>query len=160
RSVIRAEDDAILVGGEQASTSSFIAVVGSDVARTESDTTGAGGVHVGSTRDELVAALGPPIDDPEHPRDPRLVVPSGLPSLPVVLDAGKVAAIVVTAPVAPGRAGSACPRPVATERGVGACLTPAGEQIEVNGEDIAIRTGDGERTIATPPKFPGLVFAA
>jgi hypothetical protein len=153
RSVIRAEDDAILVGGEQASTASFVGVVGADVARTES------GIHVGSTRDELVAALGPPIDDPERARDPRLLVPSGLPSLRVVLDAGKVAAIVVTAPVAPGRPGNECPRPAPTERGIGACLTPAGEQVEVEGDEIVIRSSDGERTIVTPPKFPGLVFA-
>ncbi|HET7503615.1 MAG TPA: hypothetical protein VFK02_21490, partial [Kofleriaceae bacterium] len=60
RNVIRAEDDTILVGGEQSSTASFVAVVGADVARTES------GVHVGSTRDEVTAALGPPVDDPDR----------------------------------------------------------------------------------------------
>jgi hypothetical protein len=58
RDVIHAEDDTILVGGEQASTASFVAVVGSEVARTES------GIHVGSTRQEVIAALGPPVDDP------------------------------------------------------------------------------------------------
>jgi len=154
RSVIRAEDDAILVGGEQASTASFVAVVGADVARTES------GIHVGSTRDELVAALGPPVDDPERARDPRLIVPSALPNLRAVLDAGKVAAIVVTGVPVPSRGGGDCPRPAATERAVGACMTGAGELIEVTGDEVVIRSSDGERTIAAPPRFPGLVFAA
>src|SRR5262249_36196587 len=68
RNLIRAEDNTILIGGEQASTASFVAVVGADVAFfTES------GVHVGSTRDELIDALGPPIDDPGRARDPRLL---------------------------------------------------------------------------------------
>lgn len=154
RSVIRAEEDAILVGGEQASTASFVAVVGGDVARTES------GIHVGSTRDELVAALGSPVEDLEHARDPRLVVPSGLPNLRAVLEAGRVAAIVVTSTAAASRTAGDCPRPAATEAAVGACLTAAGELIAVDGDEVVIRTSDGERTIATLPRLPGLVFAA
>lgn len=154
RSVIRAEDDTILVGGEQASTASFVAVVGAEVARTES------GVHVGSTREELVAALGPPVEDPERARDPRLVVPGSLTNLRVVLDGGKVAAIVVTGVPAPSREVGDCPRPAATDGAVGACLTGAGELIAVAGDEVVIRSGDGERTIAAPPRFSGLVFAA
>jgi hypothetical protein len=154
RNVIRAEDDTILIGGEQASTASFVAVVGSEVARTES------GIHVGSTRDDLVAALGPPVDDPERAHDPRLIAPSALPNLRAVLDGGRVAAIVVTAMAARARPVSDCQRPAATERAVGACMTPAGELIEVNGDEVVIRAADGERAIATLPKLPGLVFAA
>lgn len=154
RNVIRAEDDTILIGGEQASTASFVAVVGSEVARTES------GIHVGSTRDELIAALGPPVEDPERARDPRLIAPSALPNLRAVLDGGRVAAIVVTAMAAPSRSIVECPRPAATERAIGACLTGAGELIEASGEEVVIRTADGERTIAAAPRLPGLVFAA
>lgn len=154
RNVIRAEDDTILIGGEQASTASFVAVVGRDVARTDS------GVHVGSTRDELVAALGPPVEDPERAHDPRLIIPSALPNLRVVLDAGRVAAIVVTGATAASRQVNDCARPAATERGVGACLTPAGEVIEVNGEEVIVHAADGERVLATSPRLPGLVFAA
>lgn len=155
RSVIRAEDDTILVGGEQASTASFIAIVGPDVARAE------GKIHVGSTRDELVAALGPPVEDPERAHDPRLIAPSALPNLRVVLGGDRVAAIVVTGVSATSRQAYDCPRPAATERAIGSCLTGAGELIETsNGDEVVIRTADGERTLATPPKFPGLVFAA
>jgi hypothetical protein len=154
RSVIRAEDGTILVGGEQASTASFIAIVGPDVARAD------GKIHVGSTRDELIAALGPPLEDPERAHDPRLIVPSALPSLRVVLGGDRVMAIVVTGVAAPSRQVFDCPRPAATERAVGSCLTGAGELIETSGDEVVIRTGDGERTLATPPKFPGLVFAA
>jgi hypothetical protein len=157
RSVIRAEDGTILVGGEQASTASFIAIVGPDVARAE------GRIHVGSTRDELTAALGPPVEDPERAHDPRLIAPSAQPSLRVVLGGDRVAAIVVTGVAAPSRQVSDCPRPAATEHAVGSCLTGAGELIETtgtSGDEVVIHAGDGERTLATPPRFPGLVFAA
>jgi hypothetical protein len=153
RNVIRAEDDAILIGGEQASTATFVAVVGSDVARTE-------GVHVGSSKDDLITALGPPVDDPERAHDPRLIAPSALPNLRIVFDANRITAIVVTSSAARARAVTDCPRPAPTERGVGACMTAAGELIEVNGDEVAIRNADGDRTIATVPKLTGLVFAA
>jgi hypothetical protein len=156
RSVIRAEDGAVLVGGEQASTASFIAIVGPDVARAE------GNIHVGSTRDELIGALGPPVEDPERAHDPRLLAPSALPNLRVVLDGDRVTAIVVTGVVAASRQVYDCPRPAATERAVGSCLAGAGELIETgaSGDEVVIRTADGERTLATTPKLPGLVFAA
>lgn len=158
RNVIRAEDDTILVGGEQSSTASFVAVVGSEVARTES------GIHVGSTGEEVIAALGAPVDDPDRARDPRLLVPSALPSLRAVLAGGHVAAIVVAsaAPAAtpPARRATDCERPAPTAKAIGACMTAAGELVEIGSDDIVIRTADGERTLATPPRFPGLVFAA
>jgi hypothetical protein len=163
RNVIRAEDDTILIGGEQAGTALFVAVVGTDVARTA-------GVHVGSTRDELVAALGPPIDDARRAHDPRLLVPSTLPNLQVVLDGERVAAIVVTSATPPPRASSECPRPEPTEKpidersdrtlSIGACMTGAGELIQVEGDQVAIRSADGERALAPPLKFPALRFAA
>jgi hypothetical protein len=74
-----------------------------------------------------------------------------------------VVAIVVTGVAAPSRQAYDCPRPAATGRAVGACLTGAGELIETtgtSGDEIVVRSADGERTLATPPKFPGLVFAA
>jgi len=156
RDVIHAEDDTILVGGEQASTASFVAVVGSEVARTES------GIHVGSTREELVTALGPPVDDPARAHDPRLLVPSALPNLRAVLEGGHVAAIVVTNVIAaaPPRHATDCERPPSTGKAIGACMTGAGELIEVGSDDVVIRSADGERTLAVPPRFPGLVFAA
>jgi hypothetical protein len=92
RSILHAEDDAIIIGGEPTlAKASFVAVVGGDVARTES------GVHVGSTRDEVVKALGAPADDPEHARDPRLLVPSNMRNARFVLDGERVAALVIAA---------------------------------------------------------------
>jgi hypothetical protein len=117
-------------------------------------------VHVGSTRDELVAALGPPIDDPGRAHDPRLLVPRTLPNLQVVLDGERVAAIVVTSATPPPRLSSECPRPERTENAFGGCMTGAGELIQVEGDQVAIRSADGERALAAPLKFPGLRFAA
>jgi hypothetical protein len=151
--LIRVEEDAILIGGEQASTASLVAVVGSDVARV-------GGLHVGSTREELVVELGPPLDDPARARDPRIVVPSASPTIRAVIDGDRVAAIVVASAPAVSRTANECPRPASTDTAIGACLSPAGELIQINGDDIAIRAIEGERTIATVPKLTGLVFAA
>jgi hypothetical protein len=152
--VIRAEEDAILIGGEQGSTASLVAVVGSEVARTES------GVHVGSTRDELIAALGAPLEDPGRARDPRLIVPSASPTLRAVLDGDRVAAIVVaSAPAAP-RPMTECQRPPSTDSAIGACLSQAGQLIQVTGDEIAIRSADGERAVTAPLRAAGLVFAA
>ena len=154
RNVIRAEDDTILIGGEQASTASFVAVVGAEVARTES------GIHVGSTRDDVVAALGPPVDDPERARDPRLLVPSSVPNLHAVLADDRVAAIVVASGSAAPRRATDCLRPAATDKAIGACLTPAGELVERGIDDVSIRSADGEHALAPPLRIPGLVFAA
>ncbi|HET9621519.1 MAG TPA: hypothetical protein VFP84_09145 [Kofleriaceae bacterium] len=157
RNVIRAEEDTVLVGGEQSSTASFVAVVGPEVARTES------GVHVGSTRDELIAKLGAPIDDHERARDPRLVVPGSLPNLRAVISDDRVVAIVVAAAAPAASAASRateCERPAAAGKAMGACMTPAGELLEVGADDVVIRAATSERVLATPPKFPGLVFAA
>jgi hypothetical protein len=164
RNVIRAEDDAILVGGEQGSTASFVAVVGGEVARTE-------GIHVGSTREALIAALGRPVDDPERARDPRLVVPSSVPSLHAVIEGGYVVALVVQGAFPVARRASDCPRPEAPdasdagyavdahEVAVGACLTPAGELIQIRGDEISVRSADGDRALAPPLRLAGLVFA-
>jgi hypothetical protein len=155
RNVIRAEDDTVLIGGEQASTASFVAVVGgAGVASTES------GIHVGSTRDEVLRALGPPIDEPARARDPRLIVPAGLPGVRVIVDGARVAAMVVTGATASPRQAADCARPASTEMGFGTCMTAAGELVVVQGDDVVIKTADGERVVATPPRQPGLVFAA
>jgi hypothetical protein len=152
--VVRAEDDAILIGGDQESTASLVAVVGSDVARTES------GVHVGSTRDELIAGLGPALEDPGRARDPRLVVPSSSPTLRAVLEGDEVVAIVVASAAPAPRAMSECQRPPSTDSAIGACFSAAGQLIQITGDDIAIRSADGERAVTPPLRVPGLVFAA
>jgi hypothetical protein len=154
RNVIRAEDDTILIGGEQGATASFVAVVGGEVARTES------GIHVGSTRDDVLAALGPTVEDPERARDPRLLVPSAAPSLRAVLEAGKVAALVVANGSAVARTVADCQRPPASDKAVGACLTAAGELVEVNGDELAVHSADGARMLAPILRLSGLVFAA
>jgi len=163
RSILHAENDAILIGGEPLGRASFVAVLGPDIARTES------GVHVGSTRDELVRGLGPPVDDPGHARDPRMVVPSGLRGARVVLDPGdRVAAIVVAAdgdmpqPVTPRDAGvePGCARPVDPDgKLLGACLTAGGERIAVDGDDVVVHGPDSDRVIAQV-RVSGLVFVA
>ena len=91
RDLLRAEDDAILIGGEPQGKASFVAVVRDEIARTESN------LHVGSTRDEVVRALGPAVDDPDLARDPRIVVPASMRNLHVVIEGDRVVALVVTA---------------------------------------------------------------
>jgi hypothetical protein len=90
-SVLHAEDDAIQVGGEPLGRASFVAVVGPKIARTES------GIQVGSTRDELLAALGPFASELDRIRDPRVVVPSRLRELRAVIENNRVVGLVIAA---------------------------------------------------------------
>lgn len=166
-SLIRAEDETILIGAEpttslSASTTSFVAVIGGDVARTEA------GLHVGSTKDEL-AKLGPLLDDPERARDPRLAVSATLRNARLVVQEERVIAIVVTGdgspehdtpPVAPRETGSAeptCLRPTPTDGKLGACLTSTGEIIEIDDDEILVRALEGSTVIARL-RVPNLLF--
>ncbi len=158
-SVIRAEDDTVLIGGETTSTATFVAVVGRDVARTDS------GVHVGSTVSELVRALGPLFEDPDHARDPRLVVPATLRNARVVLDGDRIAAIVITDdPTPPVKLGPqpepVCKRPEPSGKDqVGACLSSTGELVDLERDELVVHPPDSERVLYTL-RAPGLVFAA
>jgi hypothetical protein len=158
-SVIRAEDDTVLIGGETTSTTTFVAVVGPDVARTDS------GVHVGSTVSELVRALGPLFEDPDHARDPRLVVPAALRTARVVLDDDRIAAIVIAEDGAPPvklgpQPAPGCKRPQPSGKGqVGVCLSAAGELVDLGEDELVVHPQDSERVLYTL-RAPGLVFAA
>jgi hypothetical protein len=175
-SVIRAEEDTVLIGGETAGTARFVAVVGADVARTDSD------VHVGTSEDAVRAVAGEPRVALDAARDPRLHTIGALPNARIVVERGRVAAIIVTAEAPAGRVAAAalapgeCRRPQPPAGDLGACLTPAGEIIAVAGGDpagaevdrgsprdrdvdaIAIRPADGGRA-ALVARAPGLVFA-
>jgi hypothetical protein len=167
-SLLRTEDDAILIGGEPLGKASFITVISPDVARTES------GVHVGSTREELVKALGPLAADPDRARDPHVVVPASLRNARVVLDSDRITAFVITSDTeqAPPPADATCERPkLESEAGSGAsgsgklrdrvrltaCLA-TGEVIAIEDDDITVRTLAADRAVSV--HVPGLVFAA
>jgi len=179
QSLIRADEDAVLLGGEPTLAGEqvqSVAVVGADIARTES------GIHVGSTHDEIVRAFGPSVDELDHAHDPRLEVAPGVRNMRFIFDDEKTAvAIVIVADSShpprvagaggPG-AGSAqigpspqpqrptCPRPTAvTEGAFGACLTGTGELVEIDDDILTVRAPDAERTLATPLRVPNLVFA-
>ncbi len=154
-SILRAEDGAIVIGGEPMGKARFIAVVGGDIARTES------GLHVGSTRYELVRALGAPVDRVDRARDPRVIVPSGLRNSRVLLEDDKVAAIVVIAEErAPEPASDGCARPPGDDKKFGACMTPAGELVERDGDELVFfHASDPDKPIGHA-SVPGLVFAA
>ena len=158
-SVFRAEDDgSIIIGGETASTVTFVAVVGgSEIARTEKSN-----VHVGSSIAELEKALGPLVDDPDRARDPRLVIPAEERNLRVVVDEERVAAIVVTGDATNPRTlpEPACTRPDGGKRGVRypACLTQAGELVEIDGDEVIVRPASGEGKVASL-RIPNLVWA-
>jgi hypothetical protein len=162
RDLLRAEDDAILIGGEPQGRASFVAVVGGKVARTVPEAGAASGIHVGSTRDELVEALGEPIDDPERASDPRIVRPSSMKNLRAVINDDRVVALVVMADGGrePPAAGSGeCQRPAPDPdkpHSFGACLGAGGEVVSYDGGEITVTAHD--KTAHAP--VPGLVFAA
>ena len=157
RSLIRAEDDTVLIGApEPTGTASFVAVINGDVARTET------GCHVGSTIAEIEKSLGSPTDEPERAHDPRLVIPASLRNLRVVLEGDRARAIVVMTDVARAPAElPSCPRPPRAGATFGACLLGSGpgELVAVSEDDIAVRGVDSEKP-AIVLRVPNLVFAA
>jgi hypothetical protein len=153
--VIRAEEGAVLIGGDSTastvtSVTTFVAVLTSDVARSES------GIHVGASRQELGAL----VDDAERAHDPRLLAPIALRGARVIVEKDRVAAIVIgDAPPHEPLGGEACARPASTDTAMGACLTGSGELISVEDDVIAIRAPDAEKPLASI-RVPNLVFAA
>lgn len=142
RDILRAENDAILIGAEPQGKATFVSVVRADIARTEA------GVHVGSTRAELERSLGAPLDELDRAIDPRVVIPSGLRNARVVLDGERIVAFVVAAepdrPLAPGKDGK----------------DTRTEVVPPRKDELAVLARDGERLLAAPVRVPNLVFAA
>src|SRR5262249_1584999 len=112
-----------------------------------------------STRDELTRALGPALEDLQRAHDPHIVVPSTLRSSRMILDGDRVVAIVLVAPEAASpHASSDCARPASQGNRFGTCLG-SGELVEGGGEEMVVRTPDGEKQV-TWWRWPNLVFAA
>lgn len=161
-SLLRTEEDRLVIGGETGGNARFIAILSPEVARTESN------VHVGSSIDEVARELGPPIERLDLARDPRVAVMRALPNARLVLDGARVAAIVLAAPEAADRPStvtpaSECARPAATPTTFGICLTGVGELVEVSGDELSLRVGDARESRDAkmlPIQVPGLVFAA
>jgi len=92
-------------------------------------------------------------------------VPAAPRNARIVLDGEQIAAIVVVAPDrAPVKLGpqpeAECKRPAAAGRKqVGACLSGAGELIDLAEEEIVVHPPDSDRVLQTL-RVPGLVFAA
>ncbi len=156
RSLIRAEDNAVLIGGEPQGTATFVAVVGSEVARTESN------IHVGSTRAEMLTSLGPQLEELDRGHDPLLVTPSGMKNARVVLDDDRISAIAILAEPAgpsPAPVKDECPRPASTDKAIGMCLTGLGELVQLEDNEITIRLPDAEKATAAF-KVPNAFFMA
>jgi hypothetical protein len=151
--ILHAEDnDTVVIGGEPGGAASFVAVTDRKVASTS-------GIHVGSTRDELTRALGAPLEDVQRARDPRLVVPSGLRNVRMILDGDAIAAIVVTGESAPtvSQNPGECPRPASTGDRIGTCLG-TGELASIEGDEITLRAPEVEKPIVSWT-VKNLVFA-
>ncbi len=159
RDIVRAEDDAIVIGAEPQGKATFVGVVRPEIARTES------GIHVGSTRAELEQALGKPLDDPDRAQDPHITIPASFKNARILLDnADRIVAFVVSAEperVKDASADSACTRPPGDREThtFGICLSAAGERVRYDGEEVAVLPREGDKPIAGR-RIPGLVFAA
>src|SRR5688572_423623 len=159
-SVIRAEDDGVLVGGESvAATAAYIAVVRADVARTET------GIGVGSHRRDLVTAMGPELVDTRFVRDPGLLAFASLPGARFVVVEDRVGAVLLRrrdpAEPAAGRpshepASDTCgggPRSEAaitasglrgqSPRSMPICFSAAGEIAVITDGTLAVVAGEG-----------------
>lgn len=156
-SVLHAEEDAILIGGEPLGRATFVAVVGSQIARTET------GVQVGSTRDELIRALGQPSIELDRARDPHVIVPTNLRELRAVmdLDGDRVVGLVVAASEPPSKldVNAGCVRPPGDDKKRGACVTGAPDLVSVENDELVVRAAEGDKVLAHE-KLPNAVFVA
>jgi hypothetical protein len=153
-SVLHAEEDAILIGGEPLGRATFVAVVGSQIARTET------GVQVGSTRDELIRALGQPTVELDRARDRHVIVPSNLRELRAVMDDGdRVVGLVVAGSEPPSKpeGGGGCVRPTGDDKKVGACVTGAPEFASLENDWLVIHAAEGDK-ILDKVKLPNAIF--
>jgi hypothetical protein len=140
RDILRAENDAIVIGAEPQGKATFVSVVRGEIARTES------GVHVGSTRADLVHALGAPLEELDRAHDPRVVVPSGLKNARVLFDGDRITGFVV----------------LAEERAKSDTKDGSAQRAEIvryANDEITVLSRE-EKPIAAPVRVPGLVFAA
>lgn len=157
RDILRAEDDAILIGAEPQGKATFVAVLRPEIARTE------GGIHVGSSRQELMKSLGGPLDDPDRAQDPRIVIPSGLKNLHCLIENGEITAMVIASEERSKEVigETACTRPKGDRdlQKLGACLTGAGEIVRYTSDEIQVYAKDTDKLLDRKP-VPDLVFAA
>jgi len=162
RSLIRFEEgDSVRVGGEPQGTATFVAVLDSQVAKTES------GLHVGSTSAEIAKA-NPVVEEVGRAHDPRLAIWSNPRGARVLFDPDpkkdRISAIVVTteapAVVQPPNE-PACPRPRSTDTAFGACFVVGGpgELVEVDGSEISIRSAESDKLITPLRISSNVVFA-
>lgn len=119
-SVIRAEDDKLLIGGEPMATATFIAVLAPDVARTGA------GLAVGSTERELRHSLGDPLSPAPRVVDPRLLSFARSPGATYFVQDDKVFAVLLEPARAPSAAGSGSDAPAPTAGAGCAPLAPLG----------------------------------
>lgn len=166
--ILRAEDNAILIGAEPQGKATFVGVMRADVARTEAvdardPDRDRSRIHVGSTRAEVERALGSRLDDPDRAQDPRIMIPTGLRNTRILLeDDHAVAFVVATEPERAKEAvnENACARPAGNreQHTFGVCLSQSGELARYNGDELSLIHREGERPFSTT-RIPGLVYA-
>jgi hypothetical protein len=138
RDILRAEDDAILIGTEPQGTAKFVSVVRGDIARTEA------GVHVGSTRAELEAALGVEQEELDRAHDPRIVIPPTMKNARVLVENDRITAFVIT---------SEPERPKEDK------VEPRDYVVKPADGELTLVSRDGEKQLGTI-RVPDLVFGA
>jgi hypothetical protein len=139
RDILRAEEDAILIGTEPQGTAKFVSVVRSEIARTES------GVHVGSTTQEVARALGAPLEEVDRALDPRMIIPSSFKNARMLVEGDRIAAIVIASE---------------PERAKEATTDKRDFVVTTSNEEVMLVSRETEKPITSRLPLPGLVFAA
>jgi hypothetical protein len=159
--VLHAEDDAILVGtADPLGRAAFVSVLRGDIARTAS------GIHVGSTRDELVKALGTPAFELDRAHDPRVIVPANMRELRAVMLDDRIVGMVIATSGSPAPEPEGCTRPIvdaddslrAPRARFGACLTGGPDIVTLDGDELSVRAVDSDKVVLLP-KIPNIVWA-
>ena len=160
--VLHAEDETILVGtADPLGRAAFVSVLRGDIARTAS------GIHVGSTRDELVKALGSPVIELDRAHDPSVIVPANMRELRAVIYNDRIAGMVIAASEPPAKDAEGCTRPTvdaddslrAPRAKFGACLTGGPDIVTLDGDELSVRPVESDKVVSLP-KIPNIVWAA
>jgi hypothetical protein len=152
-SIVRTEDDGVLLGGEPMMGASFAAVIAPKIARTEQ------GIEVGSSETKLLEAMGARAQE-RQVSDPRLFRFAGARGMTFVVEGEEVLAIVVGAEVDGSDSGGLACGLRAGRKDVPPCLL-AGDAVTISGDGVVLGPpGAPERhRRAAPVPLPGLLFA-
>ncbi len=151
-SLVRAEDDALIIGVSSPGGVAYVTVLDKEIAKHST------GVGVGATRTALHKALGEPLVRPQRVSDPRIESFASLPNARFVIEGDRVSTVVVGLADRPRRKTPAPTRRAVLDAGVPVSAAPCSKSSSPPRGDIlrvARLSGPSAHLRVTPGCFAG-----